>query len=261
MFYVYKITNLMNGKIYIGKSFDVSGRWKKHIFAAKYKLKNDYFLIHMAINKYGADNFKIETISEHNSESEALDAETDLIAKLDSTNRNIGYNITKGGDGISGLKHSKETKNKMRLAKLGKKPSLETRKKMSESRKGSKRNELTKQKMRDARLKYIQEHPVVSEETRRKISESRIGKKLSEEHKTKISLSSKRKLSDEDVIEIINLLNSRTGPAKCGPRKFSNDKNLSEKEIGNLFGVRDTIINAIKKGRKYKRFTHLLKNK
>lgn len=58
--YIYKITNQINGKIYIGKTLkDISSRWREHCKAAK-KVCCEKRPLYMAINKYGIENFKIE---------------------------------------------------------------------------------------------------------------------------------------------------------------------------------------------------------
>ena len=58
--YVYKITNLQNGKVYIGKTIrTVSVRWEQHLKKAKQKINN---YLYDAMNHYGYDNFVMETI-------------------------------------------------------------------------------------------------------------------------------------------------------------------------------------------------------
>lgn len=118
-FYVYKITNLVNGKIYVGKATSIKARWSKHKTAAIAKNPNDYTYFHKAMNKYGFDNFKVEQVAEYKTEREALDAEIFYIKEWKCRDKNIGYNLTDGGDGASGFKHSEETKIKMSESKKG----------------------------------------------------------------------------------------------------------------------------------------------
>lgn len=85
---IYKITNLINGKIYIGKD-TISD-------------KNYYgsgLLIKRSINKHGIENFKKEILEECNNNDELCIREKYWIEKYNSTNSQIGYNISKGGDG------------------------------------------------------------------------------------------------------------------------------------------------------------------
>jgi len=116
-FFVYKITNLINKKIYIGKTRDINLRWQRHKTAARRKHKEDYSYIHKAMNKYGFENFSIEIVEEFSVETEALAAEKEYIKQLNTQNRDIGYNITKGGDGISGFKFNNDQKKRMNQEK------------------------------------------------------------------------------------------------------------------------------------------------
>jgi len=56
MKYIYKITNLINNKMYIGQTNNVNRRWNEH------RTKNTNSIIHKAIQKYGEENFKIEVL-------------------------------------------------------------------------------------------------------------------------------------------------------------------------------------------------------
>lgn len=91
--FIYKITNLINGKIYIGQTkVDVQVRWKEHIRKSKY---NDQ-IIQRAISKYGKENFTIETLEVCNIE-EIDEREIFYIKFFDSTNKSKGYNVSIGG--------------------------------------------------------------------------------------------------------------------------------------------------------------------
>lgn len=127
IFYIYKITNLQNNKIYIGKTNDVDRRWQMHKIIAKgglekYKVHFNY--IHAAILKYGEDNFKIEIINKFCNEDEAYKAEEQIIKKFNSSDREFGYNLSAGGKGVMS----------------GRPVSLETREKISKFNKGKKKN-------------------------------------------------------------------------------------------------------------------------
>lgn len=87
MAFIYKITNLINGKIYIGLTTRiVETRWKEHLRGSQ-EIDN-------AIVEYGKDNFIIETIEEC-SEEEVDDREIYWIKYYNSYND--GYNRTLGG--------------------------------------------------------------------------------------------------------------------------------------------------------------------
>lgn len=88
---IYKITNKVNGKSYIGQTrYTIEFRWKQH----QHKKDNTYF--HNAIHKYGIENFSIEILEECNIE-DLNSKEIFYIAKYDTFNN--GYNLTIGGDG------------------------------------------------------------------------------------------------------------------------------------------------------------------
>lgn len=132
---IYKITNLINNKIYIGKS-----------------IKNDPnylgsgLLINRSIEKYGIKNFKKDIIEESISTIDELnEKEKYWIKYFNSTDLNIGYNIAYGGDGgdlitnnpnkehfLEYCKNRKGEKNGM----FGKKHRPDSIKKMSENKKG-----------------------------------------------------------------------------------------------------------------------------
>lgn len=94
MSYIYKITNTLNGKIYIGQtSTTIEHRWKQHIQdSKKYKDRPLY----RAFNKYGIDVFKIEII-EKCSPEEVNEKECFWITYYNSYH--YGYNATLGGEG------------------------------------------------------------------------------------------------------------------------------------------------------------------
>lgn len=89
--FIYKITNKVNGKSYIGQTrYTVEFRWRQH----QHKVDNTYF--HNAIHKYGADNFTVETLEE--CDFEKLNSrEIFYIAKFNTFYD--GYNSTIGGEG------------------------------------------------------------------------------------------------------------------------------------------------------------------
>ena len=90
---IYKVTNKINGKVYIGQSVDIGKRWRQHMTA-----KDDIYF-HKAIQKYGVENFEWEVI-EQCKRKDLDEREIHWIEYYDSFNK--GYNCTKGGDGVSG---------------------------------------------------------------------------------------------------------------------------------------------------------------
>lgn len=91
--FIYKITNKVNNKIYIGQTrYTVEFRWRQH----KNKKTDFGNHFHDAIRKYGEDNFLVETLEECDVEK-LNEREIYYIAKFDSFNN--GYNTTLGGEG------------------------------------------------------------------------------------------------------------------------------------------------------------------
>lgn len=128
---VYKITNKINNKVYIGiTSKGISARWKEHLWNAEHGCP---FKLHNALRKYGKENFTIELIDFCNSWEELTEKEKFYIAQYKSTEDEFGYNLTEGGDGTFGRKHSEETKEKIRQKAIGREVSDETKQKLSEA--------------------------------------------------------------------------------------------------------------------------------
>lgn len=95
MAHIYKITNTINGKSYIGQTIKpISARWYFHIYDAMNKVDDLYF--HRAIRKYGAENFIVEEIEECR-QDELNSREMYWIKYFDTFNN--GYNLTLGGGG------------------------------------------------------------------------------------------------------------------------------------------------------------------
>jgi group I intron endonuclease len=107
---IYKITNTINGKIYIGQTIkSLSSRWSQHKSQTRYVSKGNNRKIcrylHSAMVKYGIDNFKIEEIDGANSQAELNYKEWLYIHKFDCIAPN-GYNLRAGGHSRSVVSES-----------------------------------------------------------------------------------------------------------------------------------------------------------
>lgn len=103
MGFIYKITNKINNKIYIGLTRKTpQERWKMHINAAYNIHSKDYnALFKKAIRKYGVENFIVETIEECSTLEELKKREIYWIKYYNSyafDSNGWGYNSTRGGD-------------------------------------------------------------------------------------------------------------------------------------------------------------------
>lgn len=153
--YIYKITNLVNGKIYVGQH---SSNTNRYYMGSGSELKK-------AKKEFGTHNFKMEILEEYhgNSRKEFSELEIKWIKKLDATNPEIGYNKLKVGNGgyigkewydsQVGRKHTEEEKRKISESNKGKVISEETRLRYSLINKGRKKTEEQKLALRKTNRK------------------------------------------------------------------------------------------------------------
>jgi group I intron endonuclease len=192
----YLIRNKINGKGYVGiTTRSIDRRWYEHRFVKNSCGK----LLSKAIKKHGEESFEITVLA---SAIECVENLRELEKQLISQNNTVapfGYNLTNGGDGVFGFKHSKESIERMSAQRLGRKMPESAKQKMHESHLGEKNHffgkihsEETKKNISKTKLGCV--GPWLgkprSEETKRKISEAlkgRPGKKHTDESKAKLS--------------------------------------------------------------------------
>lgn len=135
--FIYKITNKITNKIYIGQTTrNPYIRWNKHQRISLNPNNKDFSFIHSSIRKYGVDNFTFDVIDTAENKEELNEKEIYYIKKFNSMAPN-GYNLTSGGQSPRVL--SERTRKLLSETKLGalnpnygKHPSEETRKKLVE---------------------------------------------------------------------------------------------------------------------------------
>ena len=200
---IYKITNKVNGKCYIGQSQDIATRFREH----RYLLRQNKYSnkkIQNAWNKYGEENFTFEIIEECMLD-ELDEKEMKYIKEYDSHYN--GYNNTDGGGGIRGWKHSEEFKEKMslsnkvnpriptpeqieRLIEYNKTReyhhSEETKKKMKMSHKGLKATEEAKKNMSVAQKKVWENNEERREANRKRFKENNPMNFMTDEQKKQV---------------------------------------------------------------------------
>lgn len=245
---IYKITNKINDKCYIGQTTDIVNRFKKYK-RLECQLQEK---LYRALIKYGIDNFSFEEF-DYADDQETLDfLEQTYILCFDSRER--GYNIREGGWGgklaeetkqklrdlkrsdefkqkvsqnngryWKGKKRPKETGEKISIANsgsnhfnFGKHLSDETKQRISQTKKGTRHTEESREKMSINSAKAMLGRKQ-TEDAKRRISENQrgdksvhFGKSLSDEHRAKISASIKgRKLSDEHRRKIAEAMKKR----------------------------------------------------
>ena len=233
VYYIYKITNNINGMLYIGQ----------HCF----NTKKDYYFAHgishtgkiygghhtyfcRAVIKHGFENFSKEII-EYCNKDNIDEREIFYIKHYNSKNPDVGYNLTDGGGSLSGYKMtdehkakigltnsmcSEETREKLRLANIGKRHTPESIEKMRLIKTGIRCSEDAKRKISESN-----KGRVVSIETRRKIGDankiSLLGKKLSDEVKEKLRISSTGRIKSSETrlkLSIANIGKKASDDAK-----------------------------------------------
>jgi group I intron endonuclease len=225
---IYKITNILNNKIYIGSSKDIQTRWRKHISLLK-STKHSNTHLQNAWIKYGENAFIIEVIEICPLYKQIiLEREQYYIDTLKPE-----YNKCPKAGSSLGRSHSNETKEKIKLA-LKEKPWSDERRKASDniSKKLSLIKEM-KQWVKD--LKKIKKDfdkvskKIIKLENKKKINvnkktkslseamfknKNRLGKIHTEESKLKMSLAKKGKpRSEETKIKISQTLKERSDGA------------------------------------------------
>jgi group I intron endonuclease len=202
--YTYLISNLVNGKQYIGdRSCDCFPESDPYLGSGVY--------LKQAQGKYGKENFKKEILELFETKQEAYNAQEKYIKKFNTVQSN-GYNISpKGGLGVPGSYHNEETKKKISLSNMGRAGSPnnkfnfgnrhtdEAKEKIRLSHKGKKQSkEHIEKRFKNLKREYKsgKDNPLYgrhhTDESKEKISLSLSGKKLSEEHRKKISEGAKK---------------------------------------------------------------------
>lgn len=87
---IYKATNIVNNMIYIGRTSRIKARIRQHVMTEV----NDNQKFHIALKEYGLHNFKLEIIDYTNTYKKSVKKEAEWIAKLNSDNDTIGYNVS-----------------------------------------------------------------------------------------------------------------------------------------------------------------------
>lgn len=109
--YIYKITNKVNGKVYIGQSIrSIEQRFQRHINDAVNNILDTHFA--RAIRKYGKENFYIELVETCDNQTELNLREQYWIRKYDSINN--GYNETDATSKCGGNKYMSKTESEMK---------------------------------------------------------------------------------------------------------------------------------------------------
>lgn len=247
---IYKITNIVNNKIYIGQTDNLERRKREHK-AELIRGKHSNGYLQNSFNYHGIDNFSIEIIGEY-PVADLDEKEREWIKHYNSCDKNAGYNFTPGGGSLRGSENPF----------YGEKHTVETRKKMSNSRKGKytgENNHFSRMDFRGAKNGfYGKKH---TDEIKREMSKQRkglfagsknyfygksfkgeehpmYGEKHTDESINKMRKNApNKKINENDVKDIIN-------------RLLNTDVNITE--LAGEYGVTKTTISGIKNNRKFK---------
>lgn len=229
---IYKTTNLINGKFYIGQDTHNNPSYL-----------GSGTILKQAIKKYGREHFIKEILEQCDTQAELNEREKYWIQETHALE--LGYNLAEGGFGVSNM--SDDIKQKISKSKIGKKMSDATRQKMSIIFRGRKVSEETKRKLRE-----INTGKKLSAEHKQKLREKRLGTKLTEEQKRKIGEKSKLYRHSEESKQKIRLANTGRKHSEITKQKIgekSKNKKISEqhKQLLRSFALG----NQWNKGRKH----------
>jgi len=164
---IYKITNTVTGKFYIGSAVNIKQRWSVHRCQLSANTHSNRHLQN-SWNKHGEDSFTFEVL-EYCEKERLIEREQFYI-----DNEKPAYNISPTAGNSLGVKHTDDTKRKVSEAKKGFKHTDESKRKISEARKGKVKSDETKRKISEANkgekhAMYGKHH---TDETKRKMSEA-----------------------------------------------------------------------------------------
>lgn len=202
-FYIYKTTNLVSGKIYVGQRCSLKKCEEDEYIGSGTKLKD-------SIKKYGKEKFKKEII-EYTTIDLMDEREIFWIKELDAMNPKVGYNLCEGGCSTRGHVLSEEVRKRLSEKHKGKKLSEECKKKIGIKSSGNKYalgKKLTEE--HKAKLGQIAKTRIRSVEERKKLSDFNkgnkncLGRKLSEESKRKIGDGNRGKKRTKEERELMS---------------------------------------------------------
>ena len=258
---VYLIWCKVNGKKYVGQTVQpLKKRFNKHASCKTMPIGN-------AIRKYGKENFYCGVIKNCASKEEMDYWEKFYIIALNSK-KPFGYNLTDGGEGVTGFKHSPEAHVKMSLAKkgkytgkdnpnYGKHHSPETCAYLSAIRMGEKNPNYGKlmPKEQKAKIKAALTGKKKSPEHCKKLSESKTGKPLPAETCAKMSASRSGEKNPNYGKPCPSETSSKISAKNRGNSQFQNliseidKRQLSYHRLAELMGIAYTSVSAKMLGR------------
>ena len=230
-FYIYMYLDSQNIPFYIGK-----GSGDRYKIIGHISTINQSAFLKNKINKIGRENVRIYFLHINLTEEKAFQWEKYWINYIGRRDKKEGTlcNLTDGGDGVSGFKHSDETKRKIGIHFKGKSLPKETKLKVSNTLKGR----------------------VFTEEWKQKISKNKKGIQIPEERKERISKTLLGHIRTEESKRKESQTLTMYWQDRWNKRKFTRDSELiiiyqtgiSIKEIANIFKINaSTVYDCLKK--------------
>jgi group I intron endonuclease len=248
---IYRIRNILNDNCYVGSSKDIENRYYTHVYDLRRNQHHSTYLQN-AWNKYGEENFVLETVEECEATKEKLLEREQFYF---DANWPV-YNMLPRAGSRLGSKSSEETKAKQAKSMIGKNVGKTHTPEMRASM-------LITHKHTDeskAKLSAAHSGKVHGEETKRKMSEAHIGYAPKAESITKTTENRSRNRLAKIALSIQNIEPSKTcsiGNAK--KRKLTEDNvreirnsGLMDKDLASQFDVTPTVIRRIRLLRSYK---------
>lgn len=161
--FVYTITHVESGKVYVGKSKVPRNRWARH----KLDSATGDTMLYRAMRKHGVAAFKFEIVEQCPSDGDSFEAEKRWVAKLESNAPGKGYNHTEGGPGMP--RPDQVTRGRMGSGMRGKKQTPESVAKRAAANRGLKRTPETC-------ALFSQLRSQIRDETRAKMSAAKAGR-------------------------------------------------------------------------------------
>jgi len=241
---IYKITNDINGKVYIGQSIHAKKRLSEHRNALRNNHHNNKHL-QSTWNKHGEENFELK-ILELCSEALLDKREIYWISYYKANNGLYGYNSEGGGRKNKIV--SDEIREKLRISSTGRPHSLEGKKKIGDAQRGKTLSKETRTKVGLANIgnkNMLGKHqPESMKQKMREVSKGNknmLGKHHSAESKRKMSESHKGKPSTRSIkviclttLKIFNCLGDGADFYKCGMSHISSCCTGMRKSCGTL---------------------------
>lgn len=226
---VYQAQNMINGKVYIGKTI---GSLKNRIASHHSLMRNgSNYYFYQAMRKYGKDNFKWTELFQSDDEKQLSEKEIMFIKSL-GTLKPFGYNLSEGGEGQKGYHHTDEAKRKIGLAGIGRQKTAEGRERIRQSKLGVPLSKEHREKLKKARAKRV-----ISNETREKLRLAGMGRVFSEETIAKMKKSREGyKHSSETIAKLIGhpvsqQTRERIRVARTGAKSSSHTKQKISESI------------------------------